>query len=76
MASVMPTQTYPKIYQINEKQHEIHNSAEDTSFQALPRYFAAITTATYPKILYLGGLQIHVKSSAEETAVRAYYAQG
>lgn len=75
MSAVMPTKSYPKIYANGSRQYEIHNSAEDTSFQSSSQYFSGISTPTYPKILYIGGREVHVHSSAEETTVRAFFAQ-
>jgi phosphoribosylamine-glycine ligase len=75
MASVMPANTYPKTYQVNEKQYVMHSAAEDTSFQATAVYHAAITVNTYPKFLQHGSQTIKVNNATEEASARAKFGQ-
>lgn len=76
MASTMPTSTYPKTYRVNGHDFTVKNAAEDTSFQADPRYHAAITVLTYPKTLTCGpNVTVVAKSATEESGARTALGQ-
>lgn len=76
MASVMPAQSYPKIYKVNEVHVEVKNAAEDSAFQATPRWFSGLSALTYPKHLYIGEKAVKVSDSTQESGTRTFFAQG